>query len=58
MIKQTINWFRKLAQKGSDNYSDPYKKQQIILFNQVCLLGAIIFVPYALIFGFWIDLSL
>ncbi|MEM6342856.1 MAG: response regulator [Bacteroidota bacterium] len=58
MIKQTIHWYQTLAQKGSEHFSDPYKKQQIILFNQVSLLGFLIFIPYAIIFGIWIDLRL
>ncbi|MFK7922129.1 MAG: hypothetical protein AB8H47_09240, partial [Bacteroidia bacterium] len=58
MLQQISTWYGKLAKKGSDRFDDPYKSQQIILFNQVCLLGAIIFIPYSLFFGLFINTAL
>lgn len=58
MLQQIFNWYSELSKKGSDRFDDPYKSQQIILFNQVSLLGVILFIPFSLFYGILIDTKL
>lgn len=43
MSRSILTKYRALTEKGSQYFNEPYQRQQIVLFNQVCLLGATMF---------------
>ncbi|MEL6841759.1 MAG: ATP-binding protein, partial [Bacteroidota bacterium] len=58
MPRSILTKYQALTEKGSQYFTEPYQRQQIVLFNQVCLLGAAMFTFNTLFLCWYISSAL